>query len=296
MGRVNDHNGLAEQFESHRNHLQSVAYRILGSRNEADDAVQESWIRLSRSDMSSVENIGGWMTTIVSRVCLDMLRARKSRHEDLTIDRAPEPVTHFRDGSDPEYEALMADAVGHAMLVVLGKLSPAERIAFVLHDIFGMSFADIASILGRNEAASRKLASRARQRVKGNESASRAEELRRKRELVDAFLAASRAGDFEKLLYILDPNVVTRNDPAFPPAANAPVVVHGSQAAAKQFAGRAQGAQPALVNGSVGAVIGPLDRILFVLVFTVKNDKITEIEMIADRARLRQLDLALLSD
>ncbi|WP_145135546.1 sigma-70 family RNA polymerase sigma factor [Paenibacillus sp. Y412MC10] len=293
---MNDHNGLAEQFESHRNHLQSVAYRILGSRNEADDAVQESWIRLSRSDMSSVENIGGWMTTIVSRVCLDMLRARKSRHEDLTIDRAPEPVTHFRDGSDPEYEALMADAVGHAMLVVLGKLSPAERIAFVLHDIFGMSFADIASILGRNEAASRKLASRARQRVKGNESASRAEELRRKRELVDAFLAASRAGDFEKLLYILDPNVVTRNDPAFPPAANAPVVVHGSQAAAKQFAGRAQGAQPALVNGSVGAVIGPLDRILFVLVFTVKNDKITEIEMIADRARLRQLDLALLSD
>ncbi len=296
MGRVNNHNGLAEQFESHRNHLQFVAYRILGSRNEADDAVQESWIRLSRSDMSSVENIGGWMTTIVSRVCLDMLRARKSRHEDLTIDRAPEPVTHFRDGSDPEYEALMADAVGHAMLVVLGTLSPAERIAFVLHDIFGMSFADIASILERNEAAARKLASRARQRVKGDESASRAEELRRKQELVDAFLAASRAGDFEKLLSILDPNVLTRNDPAFPPAANAPVVVHGSQAAAKQFAGRAQGAQPALVNGSVGAVIGPLDRILFVLVFTVKNDKITEIEMIADPARLRQLDLALLND
>ncbi|MBJ9989236.1 sigma-70 family RNA polymerase sigma factor [Paenibacillus sp. S28] len=293
---MNDHNWLAEQFESHRNHLQSVAYRILGSRNEADDAVQESWIRLSRSDMSSVENIGGWMTTIVSRVCLDMLRARKSRHEDLTIDRAPEPVTHFRDGSDPEYEALMADAVGHAMLVVLGTLSPAERIAFVLHDIFGMSFADIASILERNEAAARKLASRARQRVKGDESASRAEELRRKRELVDAFLAASRAGDFEKLLSILDPNVVTRNDPAFPPAANAPVVVHGSQAAANQFAGRAQGAQPVLVNGSVGAVIGPLDRILFVLVFTVKNDKITEIEMIADLARLRQLDLALLND
>jgi len=246
--------------------------------------------------MSSVENIGGWMTTIVSRVCLDMLRARKSRHEDLTIDRAPERVTHFRDGSDPEYEALMADAVGHAMLVVLGTLSPAERIAFVLHDIFGMSFADIASILERNEAAARKLASRARQRVKGDESASRAEELRRKRELVDAFLAASRAGDFEKLLSILDPNVVTRNDPAFPPAANAPVVVHGSQAAAYQFAGRAQGAQPVLVNGSVGAVIGPLDRILFVLVFTVKNDKITEIEMIADPARLRQLDLALLND
>lgn len=293
---MNNHNGLAEQFESHRNHLQFVAYRILGSRNEADDAVQESWIRLSRSDMSSVENIGGWMTTIVSRVCLDMLRARKSRHEDLTIDRAPEPVTHFRDGSDPEYEALMADAVGHAMLVVLGTLSPAERIAFVLHDIFGMSFADIASILERNEAAARKLASRARQRVKGDESASRAEELRRKQELVDAFLAASRVGDFEKLLSILDPNVLTRNDPAFPPAANAPVVVHGSQAAAKQFAGRAQGAQPALVNGSVGAVIGPLDRILFVLVFTVKNDKITEIEMIADPMRLRQLDLALLND
>ncbi|OZB96858.1 sigma-70 family RNA polymerase sigma factor [Paenibacillus sp. XY044] len=292
---MDDHYWLAEQFEAHRNHLQAVAYRILGSRNEADDAVQESWIRLSRSDTSGVENIGGWMTTIVSRVCLDMLRARKSRHEDLAIDGVPEPVTHFRDGSDPEYEVLMADSVGLAMLVVLGKLSPAERIAFVLHDIFGMSFSDIASILGRNEAAARKLASRARQRVKGSEWASRAEELKRTRELVDAFIAASRAGDFERLLSVLDPNVVIRNDPAFAPAANAPIV-HGSQAAAKQFAGRAQGAQPVLVNGSVGVVVGPRDQIIFILVFTVAEDKITEIEMIADQARLSELDLADLSD
>ncbi|MFD0698134.1 sigma-70 family RNA polymerase sigma factor [Paenibacillus sp. GCM10027628] len=292
---MNDHNWLLEQFERHRNHLQAMAYRMLGSLSEADDAVQESWIRLSRSDTNGVENMGGWLTTIVSRVCLDMLRSRKSRREELTMVSVPEPVASHQDGSDPEHEALMADSVGLAMLVVLGNLNPAERIAFVLHDIFALSFSEIAPIIGRNEAATRQLASRARRRVQGAESTSETAELERKRELVDAFLAASRTGDFEKLLTVLDPNVVLRNDTAFAPAANSPVV-HGSQAVAKQFAGRAQGARPVLVNGSVGVIVAPRGRLLFVLEITVADGKITEIDMIADQARLRGLDIAVLND
>ena len=267
---MNDHNWLVEQFEAHRNHLQMVAYRLLGSLSEADDAVQESWIRLSHSDTSGVENMGGWLTTIVSRVCLDMLRSRKSRREELTMGSVPEPVTSRQDGSDPEHEALLADSVGLAMLVVLGNLNPTERIAFVLHDIFALSFSEIAPIVGRNEAAARQLASRARRRVQGAETTADSAELKRKRELVDAFLAASRTGDFEKLLTVLDPNVVLRNDTAFAPVTNSPVV-HGSQAVAKQFAGRAQGARPVLVNGSVGVVVAPRGRLLFVLELTVAD-------------------------
>ncbi|MFB9324637.1 sigma-70 family RNA polymerase sigma factor [Paenibacillus aurantiacus] len=296
---MNDRNWLAEQFEAHRNHLQAVAYRMLGSLGEADDAVQESWIRLSRSDTSGVENMGGWLTTIVSRVCLDMLRSRRSRREELILVSVPEPVNNHQDGTDPEHEALMADSVGLAMLVVLGKLNHAERIAFVLHDIFALSFSEIASILGRNEAAARKLASRARLRIKGAESNSRADELRQKRELVDAFLAASRTGDFEKLLSVLDPNVVLRNDTAFAPVANIPVV-RGSEAVgrqANQFAGRARGGlKPVLVNGSVGVIAGHLDQPVFILEFTVVDGKIAEIDMIADQARLGQLDLDVLND
>ncbi|MDQ0200720.1 sigma-70 family RNA polymerase sigma factor [Neobacillus ginsengisoli] len=292
---MNDHNWLVEQFEAHRNHLQAVAYRMLGSLSEANDAVQESWIRLSRSDTSGVENMGGWLTTIVSRVCLDMLRSRKSRREEIAIVSVPEPVTIREDGSDPEYEALLADSVGLAMLVVLGNLNPAERIAFVLHDIFALPFSEIASIVGRNEAAARQLASRARRRVQGAKTISDSAELKRKRELVDAFLAASRNGDFEKLLAVLDPNVVLRNDTAFAPVSNSPVV-HGSQAVAKQFAGRAQGARPVLVNGSVGVVVAPLGRPLFVLELTVVDGKISEIDMIANQVRIRQLDLAFLND
>lgn len=294
---MNNHNWLIEQFEAHRNHLQSVAYRILGSRNEADDAIQESWIRFSHSDTSRVENMGGWLTTIVSRVCLDMLRSRKSRPEDLTMASIPEPVTSHQDGSDPEHEVLMADSVGFAMLVVLEKLNPAERIAFVLHDIFALSFSEIAPIIGRNEVATRQLASRARRRVHGGESTLKTAEteLKRKRELVEAFLAASRNGDFEKLLTVLDPNVVLRNDTAFPPASNSPVV-HGSQAVAKQFVGRAQGARPVLVNGSVGVIVGPFGCPLFVLEFKIEDDKITEMDMTADKTRLHQLDLVLLND
>jgi RNA polymerase sigma factor (sigma-70 family) len=292
---MNDHNWLVEQFEAHRNHLQAVAYRMLGSLSEADDALQESWIRLIRSNTSEVENMGGWLTTIVSRVCLDMLRSRKSRREEFVLASAPEPVTGHQDGGDPEHEALMADSVGLAMLVVLEKLKPAERIAFVLHDIFAMSFSEIALIIGCNEAAARQLASRARRRVQGAESTSETAELQRKRELVDAFLAASRNGDFEKLLSVLDPNVVLRNDPAFAPVANAPVV-RGSEAVAKQFAGRAKGAKPVLVNGSVGVIAGHLDQPIWILEFTVVDGKITEIDMIADQARLGGLDIAMLND
>lgn len=295
MGRMNDHQGLAEQFEAHRNHLHTVAYRMLGSLSEADDAVQEAWIRLSRNDTSGVENMGGWLTTIVSRVCLDMLRSRKSRREELTLTSMPEPVTSRLDGSDPEHEALLADSVGLAMLMVLGNLNPAERIAFVLHDIFALSFSEIAPIIGRSEIAARQLASRARRRVQGAKKAADSDEFKQKRELVDAFLAASRSGDFEKLLAVLDPNVVLRNDPAFPPVAAWPVV-HGAHDVAKGFVGRAQGARPVLVNGSMGAVVAPRGRLLFVLEIKIVDGKITEIDMIAEQTRLRQLDLAELND
>ncbi|MBB6734342.1 sigma-70 family RNA polymerase sigma factor [Cohnella zeiphila] len=295
---MNDHNRLVEQFEAHRNHLQAVAYRMLGSRSEADDAVQESWIRLTRSNTGEVENMGGWLTTIVSRVCLDMLRTRRTRREELVMPSAPEPVTGHQDGGNPEHEALMADSIGSAMFVVLEKLNPAERIAFVLHDIFALSFSEIAPIIGCNEAAARQLASRARRRVQGAESTSEAAELQRKRELVEAFLAASRNGDFEKLLSVLDPNVVLRNDPVFAPVANVPVV-RGSEAVAKQFkhfTDRARGMRPVLVNGSAGIVAGQLDQPIFILEFAVADGKIAEIGMIADPTRLRGLDIAALND
>lgn len=292
---MNDHDWLVEQFEAHRNHLQTVAYRMLGSISEADDAVQESWIRLSRTDTSEVENMGGWLTTIVSRVCLDMLRTRKSRCEELTLGSMPEPVNNRQEENDPEHEAVLSDSIGLAMLMVLGNLNPAERIAFVLHDIFALSFSEIAPIIGRNEVAARQLASRARRRVQGAKATADSEEFKRKRELVDAFLAASRTGDFEKLLAVLDPDVVLRQDPAFPPVAAWPLV-RGAEAVAKGFAGRAQGARPVLVNGSVGVIVAPRGQILFVLELKIMDGKITEIEMIAEQARVRQLDLAEMKD
>lgn len=292
---MNDPVWLVEQFETHRNHLQTVAYRILGSLSEADDAVQESWIRLSRTDSSKVENMGGWLTTIVSRVCLDMLRVRKSRREELTLVRVSEPVNSKQDGSDPEHEALLADSVGLAMLMVLGNLNPAERIAFVLHDIFALTFSEIAPIIGRNEIAARQLASRARRRIQGAKVAADSEGFKKKRELVDAFLAASRSGDFEKLLAVLDPDVVLRQDPAFPPVAAWPIV-QGAEAVAKGFAGRAQDARRILINGSIGAVVAPRGKMLFVLEFKIIEGKITEIEMIAEQSRIRQLALAEMKD
>lgn len=292
---MNDPDWLVEQFETHRNHLQTVAYRILGSLSEADDAVQESWIRLSRTDSSKVENMGGWLTTIVSRVCLDMLRVRKSRREELTLVRVSEPVNSKQDGSDPEQEALLADSVGLAMLMVLGNLNPAERIAFVLHDIFALTFSEIAPIIGRNEIAARQLASRARRRIQGAKVAADSEGFKKKCELVDAFLAASRSGDFEKLLAVLDPDVVLRQDPAFPPVAAWPIV-QGAEAVAKGFAGRAQGARRILINDSIGAVVAPRGKMLFVLEFKIIEGKITEIEMIAEQSRIRQLALAEMKD
>ncbi|MFC4811938.1 sigma-70 family RNA polymerase sigma factor [Paenibacillus sp. GCM10023250] len=292
---MNDVSGLVEQFEAHRKHLHTVAYRMLGSSSDADDAVQESWIRLSRTDTSVVENMGGWLTTIVSRVCLDMLRSRKARHEELAPVTVPEPVAARQDGSDPEHEALLADSVGLAMLMVLGHLSPAERIAFVLHDIFALSFAEIAPIIGRSEVAARQLASRGRHRVQGAKANAESEAFKRKRELVEAFLAASRSGDFEKLLAVLDPDVVLRQDPAFPPVKAWPLV-RGAEAVARGFAGRAQGARPVLVNGAVGVVVAPRGQLLFVLELQMMDGKITEIDMVADPARVRQLDLAELTD
>lgn len=290
---MNEHNWLAEQFETHRNHLQAVAYRMLGSLSEADDAVQESWLRLSRSDTSSIENIGGWLTTVVSRVCLDMLRSRKSRREEPLGAYVHEPITRKEDASDPEHEALLADSVGLALLVVLGKLNPAERIAFVLHDIFAVPFSEIAPIVERTEAAARKLASRARQRVQGVEKAPDAD-LTRQRELVDAFLSAARAGNFDALLQVLDPDAVLRDDREAV-SAGAIREIRGAQAIAKQVAASgAQAARPALVNGAVGIVVAPRGELLFALAVTIKKGKIAEFDLISDPMRLRQLDLAVL--
>ncbi|MFD0695358.1 sigma-70 family RNA polymerase sigma factor [Paenibacillus sp. GCM10027628] len=284
---------LAEEFEGYRNHLQAVAYRMLGSLSEADDAVQESWLRLSRSDRSNVENLGGWLTTVVARVCLDMLRSRKSRHEEPMEAYVAEPITSREDGSDPEREALLADSVGLAMLVVLENLNPAERITFVLHDIFAMPFVEIAPIVGRTEAAARQLASRARRRVQGAETAPDAD-LTRQRELVDAFLSAARAGNFEALLKVLDPGVVLRDDRE---AAGAIREIRGAHAIAKQvIASGAKAARPAIVNGAIGIAVVPHGELLFVIMPTFKEGKIAGLDLFSDPVRLGQLDLTVLGD
>src|SRR5437660_1775845 len=291
---MNKHEWLAEQFEANRTHLQAVAYRMLGSLSEADDAVQESWLRLSRSDTSAIENLGGWLTTVVARVCLDMLRSRNSRREESLEATVPEPIPSREGGIDPEQEALLADSVGLALLVVLDTLTPAERLAFVLHDIFAMPFDEIAPIVERSETAARQLASRARRRVRGAAKVQDAD-LTYQREVVDAFLAASREGRFDALLAMLDPDVVFRADPTAVPA-GASREVRGAPAVARPFSGRAQGARPALVNGSVGLVVARHGRLFLVLNLTVTRGKIVEINMVADPERLRQLDLAVLDD
>lgn len=280
---------LAEKFEEHRNHLQKVAYRMLGSLSEAEDAVQETWLRLSRSDTSSVENLGGWLTTVVSRLCLDMLRSRKSRREESIEAHLPETFVSHEDRSDPEQEALLADSVGLALLVVLGNLNPAERITFVLHDIFAIPFTEIAPIVGKSEIAARQLASRARRRVQGTGAATEAD-WTRQRQLVDAFLAAAQAGDFETLIAALDPDVVVRDDRQ-PEALR---ITRGARALANQISGRAQAAQSALVNGSIGAIVAPRGKLLYVLQFTMKHGKIAEIDLISDPTRISRLDLAVL--
>src|SRR5213594_1115757 len=239
---MNQHDWMAEQFEAHRQRLRTVAYRMLGSQSEADDAVQETWLRLSRADTSGVENLGGWLTTVVGRVCLDMLRSRKSRREH------PLDTTVIEPAADPEHEAVMADSIGLALLVVLETLSPAERVAFVLHDMFGMPFDEIAPIVGRSEVATRQLASRARRRVQGAGPVSDTD-IASRRKIVDAFLAASRGGDFGALLSLLDPDVVLRADDAAV-LIGAGREVRGAQEVARTFAGRARVAQPALVDGA----------------------------------------------
>jgi RNA polymerase sigma factor (sigma-70 family) len=291
---MNEQDWLAEQFEEHRTHLRAVAYRMLGSLSEADDALQESWIRLSRSDTNKVENLGGWLTTIVARVCLNMLRSRKARAEEPLGEPVPEPIISGPDGLDPEQEALVADSVGLALLIVLDALTPAERLAFVLHDMFAMPFDEIAPIIGRSPAAARQLGSRARRRVQGAAPVPDPD-LSRQREVVDAFLAASREGDFEALVSLLDHDVVLRVDRPVPPGA--PAIIRGARAVAEQahsFRSLTPFAQPALVNGAAGFVVAPYGEPYAVLGITVSHGKIVEIDVVADPERLRQLDLTVL--
>jgi RNA polymerase sigma-70 factor (ECF subfamily) len=283
---------LAQQFEEKRTHLRGVAYRMLGSLSEADDAVQEAWLRLSRTDASAVDNLGGWLTTVVARVALDMLRSRKARRED-SLDAQPVDRLSSR-AIDPEQETLLANSVGLALLVVLDTLDPAERLAFVLHDLFAMPFDDIAGIVGRSPEAARQLASRARRRVQGSPVPD--PDLARQREVVDAFLAAARRGDFDGLMSLLDPDVVLRADRAAVPPGT-PTEIRGAAIIANQaLRGGARAAQPALVNGSVGVVIAPRGKLLMVLGFSIAGGRIVEMTATADPERLRQLDLAVLRD
>jgi RNA polymerase sigma factor (sigma-70 family) len=292
---MDENDWLTERFEEHRSHLRAVAYRMLGSLSEADDAVQETWLRLSLADTSEVENLGGWLTTVVSRVCLNRLRSRKSRREEPLEVYVPDPLVS-RDETDPEHEAQLVDSVGLALLVVLETLAPAERLAFVLHDMFGVPFDEIAAIVGRSPTAARQLASRARRRVQG--AATPDVDLTRQREVVDAFFAAARDGDFDALVAVLDPDVVLRSDGGVArPAVS--VVVSGAAAVAERaltFARLSPFVRPALVNGAAGVVVAPGGRPLSVMAFTVSGGKIVEIDSVADPERLRNLDLPVLDD
>src|SRR3989475_8433595 len=278
------HEPLAQEFEMNRSHLQSVAHRMLGSASEADDAVQEAWLRLSRSDASDIDNLRAWLTTVVARVCLDMLRSRKSRREEPLDTGLPEPIASSEAVINPEHEAVLADSVGLALLVVLETLTPAERVAFVLHDMFDLPFDEIAPIVGRSPTASRQLASLARRRVQVAPAVPEPD-LTRQRRVVDAFLAASRGGDFEALLAVLDPEVVLRADRAAVQI-GASGEVRGAAAVARTFAGRAKEAQPALIDGAAGLVWAPGGRPRVVFGFTIEQGKIVAIDMIADRERL----------
>jgi RNA polymerase sigma-70 factor, ECF subfamily len=292
---VDERDWLAERFEEHRTHLRAVAYRMLGSLSEADDALQEAWLRLSRTDASEIENLGGWLMTVVARVSLNMLRSRTVRREQPIGVHMPDPIVDRADGTDPEHEALLADSVGLALLVVLETLSPPERLAFVLHDIFAMPFDEIAPIIDRSPAAARQLASRARRRVQGQTTVPDAD-LDTQRKVVDAFLAAARDGDFEALLEVLDPDVVLRVD--LGPAGESREI-RGARAVAGQalfYSRLGLVMHPALVNGVVGAV-GTLDGEPYsVGAITVRGGKIVEMDILADPERLSRLDLTILDD
>jgi len=295
---VEEHDWLAERFDSHRTHLRAVAYRMLGSLSEADDAVQGTWLRLSRSDTSRINNLGGWLTTAVARECLDMLRSRRSRREEALGVHVPDPIVSPPDRVDPEHQALLADSVGLALLVVIETLSPAERVAFVLHDVFAVPYHEIAPIVDRSQEAARQLASRARRRVRGGAMVPDGD-LARQQEVVDAFLAAARGGDLSALLAVLDPNVVVRADTGAV-AAGPSEEVRGVKAVAEQalaFSRRfGRFAQPALVNGAAGVVATSRGQPLSVMGFIVRGGKIVEIDILADPERLRRLDLSILDD
>ena len=295
-----EHSSLAHQFEQSRGHLRAIAFRMLGSSTEADDAVQESWLRLSRSDVSSVDNLTGWLTTVVARVCLDMLRSRKARREEPLDLESPEAPAE--DEGDAEHDLVMADSLGLALLLVLETLAPAERVAFVLHDMFDVSFDEIARIVDRSPVAARQLASRARRRVQGASSTESGDRTRQ-REVVEAFLAASRDGDFNALLALLDPQVVLRADrlaveaSAAGVAAGAPKLapeIRGREEVAGTFSGRAGAAQLALIDGVAGAVWAPGGRTRAAFTFTVEGGHISEMEIVYDPERIASLEIAIL--
>jgi RNA polymerase sigma-70 factor (ECF subfamily) len=290
---VEERDWLAERFEQHRTRLRAVAYRMLGSLSEADDAVQEAWLRLNRIDADEVENLGGWLTTVVARISLNMLRSRKARREEPLAGRLPDPLIDRADGIDPEHEALLADSVGLALLVVLETLSPSERLAFVLHDVFAVPFDEIAPIVDRSPEAARQLASRARRRVRAERTVPDAD-LETQREVIDAFLAAAREGDFDRLVAVLDPDVVLRQD--FGPVGGSREI-RGAAAVAGQARGYAQMGleiRPALINGVAGAVAFRDGQPFSIGAVTVRNGKIVGLDFLADPERLRQLDLTML--
>ncbi len=300
---MDDNEWLAERFEEYRGHLRAVAYRMLGSLSEADDAVQDTWLRLSRSGAGEVENLGGWSTTIVARVCLNMLRLRNLRREESLGVHLPDPLISPAGELQPEEEALLADSVGLALLVVLDTLAPAERLAFVLHDMFELPFEEIAPMVGRTPAAARQLASRARRRVKGAEVPAPDPDLARQRDVVDAFFLAARGGDFDALVAVLDPDVVLRVDAgAKRPAAS--MVIHGAAAVARQarsglraiLARPVVDLRPALVNGAAGVVVTLGGQPMTVMGFTVADGRIAEIDAIADPERVRRIAAAILAD
>ena len=281
-----------DEFEEHRSHLRAVAYRMLGSLTEAEDAVQEAWLRMERADVSDVQNMRGWLTTVVARICLDVLRAR-SAHPEQPLEESMAAPHSASAAVDPEQEALLADSIGAALLVILQRLSPAERLAFVLHDMFDLPFAEIAPIVGRSENTAAQLAARARRRVRGK-TPDPATDLVNQRRLVDAFLTAARDGDFDSLLAALDSDVVLRVDAA---AAGTATTIRGARAVAanaRSFSANARFAEPALVDGAVGIVVAPEGRLALVLRFGVVGDKIAEIDIEADPDRLRGVSLAML--
>jgi len=300
---MDEHGFLTERFEEHRARLRGVAYRMLGSLSEAEDAVQEAWLRLERSDAAAVENLGGWLTTVVSRVCLDMLRARRSRREEPLGAPATETGVARGAGADPEGEAVLADSVGVALLVVLDTLTPAERLAFVLHDLFGVPFEEVAPIVGRTPEAARQLASRARRRVRGAPPVAPSDAGReRQRQVVEAFLRAARAGDLDGLLAVLEPDAVIHIEAAAridapPEEVGKPREIRGAAAWARRFIEmwrEAPSVQPAVIDGAVGLILAPRGRLSRVLLFAFAEDKVARVEVVADPARLRGLEIALL--